>query len=378
MRSKLLVLTITVAAILTSCQRHESVTGSYGDRVLTGQVFMASDVANSSPAGVEVSVVGTGVFATLADDGRFTFVGVPPNAELSFTRSDGINARVRVSNTARALSLEVGTNSVKSKHRGSAKGDPGPHQEIEGLVVSATTDQLVVHDSHGNDVTIALTTSTLIRKGDKVVQATDLVKDDRVHVKATTVNGTLTASQVIVQDTDDEDGNGNGNGQQQQFEGLVVTAAADSLTIHDSHKNDVTFVITSSTIIRKGNATVAATDLKKDDRVHVMATTVDGKLTANLVIVQDTEDGNGNGSGATTMTANGEVKSVDTSSLVVESEPKGNVTVNVDSSTIIRKQGEQISLSGIKVGDQVNCLGTKVDDHTMTATQIEVRGVSGH
>ena len=77
------------------------------------------------------------------------------------------------------------------------------------------------------------------------------------------------------------------------------------------------------------------------------------------------------------MTANGTVKSVDSSSLTVSTVPKGDVVVNVDGNTIIRKQGVQITLADIHVGDEVNCMGTRVDDHTLLARQIEVRGVSG-
>src|SRR6476619_3087104 len=95
MRFKSLSLMIVVAMALVSCNRHEStITGTYGQRVVSGQVVMASGVADSSPAGVEVSVVGTGMSVTLAADGRFTFVGVPDGAELSFRRADGIDARL--------------------------------------------------------------------------------------------------------------------------------------------------------------------------------------------------------------------------------------------------------------------------------------------
>ena len=74
------------------------------------------------------------------------------------------------------------------------------------------------------------------------------------------------------------------------------------------------------------------------------------------------------------MTANGTVKSVGTDSLVVTSVPKGDVTVQVGATTIIKKQGDHIALADIHAGDEVNAMGTKVDDHTLAARQIEVRG----
>jgi uncharacterized protein DUF5666 len=384
MRTKSVILMILVAAVLTSCQRHESVTGNDGQSVISGQVVMASGLANSSPAGVEVSVVGTGMSATLGGDGRFTFVGVPENADLMFHRADGIDSRLHLDSASSSLTVEVSANGAKvtnssgGRRRGVSPTDPGPSQQFEGTLVSdATAASLTIHDSHGNDVTIALTQTTLIRKGNQTVPATDLKAGDRVHVKATKVSDVLTASQVIVQEPDDDQGQ---NKQQtQEIEGLVVTAAADSLTVHDSHGNDVTVAITTTTVVRKGNQTVDPATLKKGDRVHVKATMVNGVLTATEVIVQNTDDnGDDNGQQGTTMTANGPVKSVGGTSLVVTSQPKGDVTVQTDASTIIRKQGVSIAVSDIKAGDEVNCLGTRVDDHTMKASQIEVRGNSKH
>jgi hypothetical protein len=65
---------------------------------------------------------------------------------------------------------------------------------------------------------------------------------------------------------------------------------------------------------------------------------------------------------------------VATDSLVVTTVPKGDVTVQVDATTIIRKQGTIITIDDIHAGDEVNTMGTKVDDHTLKARQIEVRG----
>ncbi len=296
MRNRLVILSIAVAVVLVSCSRHEAVpTGSYGERVVAGQVVMASEVANSTPAGVEVSVVGTGMTATLAADGRFTFIGVPDNAELRFRRADGIDARVRVPSGAPLVVELSGTTAMSShsRRRGVSPKDPGPSQQIEGLIQTASGDSIVVLDSHQQVVTVAIDASTLIRKGDQFVQAGALAAGDRVHVKALVINDVLTALQIIVQN-------------------------------------------------------------------------------------ESAGDDGGDNEGGTTMTANGPVKSVDGTTLVVTSQPKGDVTVNTDASTIIRKQGQIVTTADIRVGDEVNCLGTRVDDHTLLARQIEVRGNSKH
>ncbi|HEX7418299.1 MAG TPA: DUF5666 domain-containing protein [Thermoanaerobaculia bacterium] len=288
MRQKLFVLTIAVAAMLTSCKRHESLlTGSYGEHVVAGQVVMASEMENSSPAGVEVSVVGTGMSAILAADGRFTFAGVPADAELAFRRADGIDARVRVSSPA-PLVVELAGKTATSnggRRRGVSPKDPGPSEQIEGVIQMAGTDSIVVLDSHQQLVTVALDSTTLIRKGNVIVKAADLKVGDRVHVKALMKDSKLTALQVMVQDTEGDD-NGNGGNQEQQVEGLIVSVSPTSITVHDSHGQDVVMVITAATVIRKGDQTVPVADLKKDDRVHVKASLVDGTLTALEIIVQ--------------------------------------------------------------------------------------------
>ncbi len=372
MRSRLAVLSLALAAVFVSCQRHEAMpTGSYGDRVVTGQVVMANGMANNSPAGVEVSVVGTGMSATLAADGRFTFVGVPDNAQIAFRRADGINATVRATDAQGLLQLgSTGLTKTSTKHRGASPNDPGPHQEIEGTITNVASDgsTITVHDSHGKDDVITLTPTTLIRKGDKVVKATDLTKGDQVHVKATTVNNVLTASQVIVQD----EGNGDSDqpGQNQvQIEGTVVTASATSLTVLDSHGQTDVITIDKNTVTRKGETTVDPSTLQKGERVHVMATkATDGTLTATLIIVQDENPA--------MMAVEGTVKSVGTNSLVVTTK-KGDVTVNTDTNTVIRKDDQTIKLSDIQTGDQVEAVGTQVDSTTMLAKMIEVNSTSG-
>jgi hypothetical protein len=113
-----------------------------------------------------------------------------------------------------------------------------------------------------------------------------------VHVKARKADDVYTALLVIVQnpageEDDDEGDEGTTPPARKEYEGLVRSASATELVIVDSHRQEVTFVLTADTVIRKGNTPMAATDLEEDDRVHVKAdTAVDGTRTALLVIVQ--------------------------------------------------------------------------------------------
>jgi len=150
-----------------------------------------------------------------------------------------------------------------------------------------------------------------------------------------------------------------------QFEGLITAAAATSITVHDSHGDDVTFTVSDKTSITKGNQPVPVANLQVGWRVHVAANQSDKTWTADRVIVQDenkqTEQ----------VEVSGKVTAVGTSSLTV-STTNGDMTVNVDSNTVIREKGQVIQLSAVNVGDQVEAVGTSVDAHTILAQRINV------
>src|SRR5262249_29875842 len=155
------VLAVAVIA-LVACSRHESMTGTYGAGVIAGQVVMAAGTS-ASPEGGRVSVVGTGMSTLLGPDGRFTFSNVPGNAQLHFMRDDGIDAHIAVpSKMATSFVVELNGASAKTSGRKRAAAPPVEVQ-IEGDIVTPGTDSIVVHSSHGEDVKILLTDTTVIR-----------------------------------------------------------------------------------------------------------------------------------------------------------------------------------------------------------------------
>ena len=277
---KRLTMLLLTVAVLANCRgRESSITGSYGNGLLSGVVTVAD---GSSPAGIEVTA--SGMVMTLGEDGRFVFAGVRDNTAVHFRRlSDGIDAQLQTAAVS-GLAVEVNGKSA-SRRRGATPA------------------------------------------------------------------------------------------KQEQYEGVIREASATEITVFTSHGEEVKITIAENTVIRKGQTPVAPEDLKAGDRVHVMGTTKDGVTTASLIILQNPadDDDDGDDEGAT-MTANGLVVSVGETSLVVNSQPKGEVTVQVDGQTIIKRQGDRIQLSDIKPGDEVNTMGKRVDDTTLLARQIEVRG----
>ena len=290
---KLAVLLFAVVAVVGCRSREAAITSTYGDAVVTGQVVTDGEV-DSSPAGVEVRVLGTGMSMVVDDSGRFTFAGVPSNATRHLSRNDGLDARLPVSSASMTVRVS------------------------------------------------ALRAASSKAKKPKVAQ----------------------------------------------LEGLIRDIDGEMFIMYTSKKVEQMVLVTEETRIRKGNETLTIDDLKVGYRVHVKGLSNDGKTKAIEVIVQNTniddpDDGDDDDGGTTTpppagqtMTANGLVLSVSGSDLVVRSQSKGDVTVKTDANTIIKRQGKRIQVSDIKPNDEVNSLGTRVDDHTLLARQIEVRGKS--
>lgn len=362
---------VAVAVVLfVACRGHEqSVAGTYGMSSVNGQVVMAS---GGSPAGVSVTVRGTGQTQVLGEDGRFAFSGVPDDVQLIFNRSDGIHATYAAGRMAGSVVVELSANGATTASSGghgrSRSAPSSPNAEYEGLVKSASATELVIVDSHRGDTTFTLDSHTVITKGGATAQATDLKVGDRVHVTAAKQSdNSLLALFVTAQNT-------TGHNETAEFEGIVKAIGSDSITL-TTPGGEVTLGIDSSTVFQPAAPVVG-------DRVHVRVAKTDTGLVATLVMVQgsggDDSGDDGGQHGGTTMTANGKVTATGSDNITVDSESHGSVTVKVDSSTIIRKQGTTIGVAGIKTGDFVNTMGTKIDDHSLLARQIEVRGESGH
>jgi len=359
------VVIVAVMLVLSGCRREgQDVTGSYGSGVLTGSVVLNG--IEGSPEGVEVSVRGTGMAATLGADGSFAFAGVPADAILDFRRGDGIQASLAVNGNGRgSLMVELGRSGAsKSSGRGNSGKDK---RELEGVIRTAGADSLVVFTSHGEEVTVGLNDETVIRKGHEILTAADLTADMRVHVRAKKVEDTYTALLVIVQEGSDN--GGEERPQLREYEGTIVRVSATELVIFTSKKEEVTFALNADTVIRKGNTTVAPADLLQGQRVHVKALVAEDAKTAVQVTLQNTRD-------TETVTVSGNVVGVAGGTVTVATRA-GQVAVQTDATTRIRKQGKAITAGEIVAGDSISAKGRTVSENTILASEVEVRGKSG-
>src|SRR5688500_13524669 len=115
MKLRHLSLIAVIAIALVACKSERTaMTGSYGSAMLSGDVAITG---GGSPAGVEVSVRGTGMTTVLAEDGRFAFAGVPERADLDFRRADGLAGSLRLEQDETSLHVELGPNGAKKSSR---------------------------------------------------------------------------------------------------------------------------------------------------------------------------------------------------------------------------------------------------------------------
>jgi hypothetical protein len=361
-------------AVLAACRGHrETVTGDYGNGVVSGQIVMATGMANASPAGVRVAVGGTGMSVVVGADGRFAFAGVPDGTQLIFERqSDGVAARLSLASTSAPVVVELGMNTASLSRRRASPSTP--QTQIEGVVTAASATSLTVHDSHGQDDVLTITDKTVILEGHTALQPADLAAGMRVHVAA----ADKTALLILVQEEKAEPGDDRGGhgGTTMTANGAVKSVGADSLVVTTVPNGDVTVKVDGSTIIKKQSAIVHLADVKAGDRVNTLGTRVDDHTELARQIEVETPE-NEHGNEPEEASAEGTVKSVGGSSLVVTTA-KGDVTVQTDAGTTIRKQGKTIQLSDVKVGDGVEAEGHRVDAATLLARTIQVNGSGGH
>jgi hypothetical protein len=283
--------TLILLPFLVGCSKGEdSVTGP--GMADSGQVMPVGDLAGASPAGIRVTAFGQAALTSgsgrsaYADKvavtdaaGRFTFTGLSGGSvQLAFSRDDGISASVAVSTAAATVVIDL------QKKQASVHGEGLTTRELEGLITAISATSISVNDASSGPQTAAITTATVIRKGETTLTAGDLKIGDRVHVKASVgTDGALTAFEIILQN------DGTTGGQTQELEGPITAVSDTSITVMNaSTAKAETAAITASTVIRKGNTPLTAKDLKIGDRVHVKTTAAaDGSLTATEILLQN-------------------------------------------------------------------------------------------
>jgi hypothetical protein len=242
-----------------------------------------------------------------------------------------------------------------------------PSMEIDGVIKSISSTEIVVTTEGNHDVTARITADTVFRKGDMAIAPADLKVGDRVEVKAVVKDNVVTA--LLVRLENDENNQGP---ELLEINGVIKSVSSTQLVVTDAHNTDITVKITPTTMIRKGDHAATAGDLVVGDRVEVKATVSGGVNTAVLIQAEAGQPQQQE------VEVDGAVTAVGSGSITVHTRNHGDVVVKVDTNTTIRRNDHQIAIGEIHVGDEVEAQGTRIDDHTMLARQIDLQETGQH
>jgi len=257
----------------------------------------------------------------------------------------------------------VGSWADGARRRGAASV-PGPTATANGIVASVGAGALVVHRSNGDDVTVQVTATTLIKEHGTAIHLSDIEAGDRVEARGTRVDDHTIAAVAIEVEGAENPGDHEGA----TANGIVASIGASTLVVHAANGTDTMVQVNASTTIKKHGQPITLAGIAVGDRVEARGTRVDAEtILAEQIEVEDVPPViHQNAS------VKGAVASVGASSFVVHPSAGADTTVQVDASTRIKKHGSVLALAGVHVGDRVDVQGTRVDDHTVLAREVEV------
>jgi len=174
-----------------------------GTATIVGTVSNVGSVSARTAAvasGMTVTVQGTSITAAIDSGGHFQLVNVPPGDVVLHFQGAGVDATLTLTGVGDQERLEI-TVTVRATTVDLDEDEgtmPGNEVEVEGLISSIDAG---AHSFVVNQKTVVVGSSTVVRHGETKVPFTSLAVGNRVHVKGTVSGTTVTASEVIVQNT---------------------------------------------------------------------------------------------------------------------------------------------------------------------------------
>jgi len=247
--------------------------------------------------------------------------------------------------------------------------DESSKVEIEGIVAAVSPTSITVLNNRGSQ-TAAIVATTVIRHGHRTLTAADIKPGDRVHVKAQrAADGTLVATEIKVQNEADDDDD---HSTKVEIEGTVSAISPASITVLNS-KGSQTAAIVATTVIRHGNRTLTATDIKTGDRVHVKAQrAADGTLVATEIMVQNPADSDDDDDHSASVEIEGTVAAISATSITVRNN-QGSQTAAIVASTVIRKGNRNLTVADVPLGSRVHVKAERGTGGALVAKEIKVQ-----
>lgn len=236
--------------------------------------------------------------------------------------------------------------------------------EIEGEIASITGSTLTVRTEHGSDVTIWLTSETIIRGHDSLLDVSQLhVGDDVEIVVRRRADDSLEAVAVEIEEDDDSEDNDT------ELEGHIVAVGANQITLETEH-GSVTIAVNDATVIRKNHGPGSLSDLKPGLKVEVKAVVqTDESLLAKVIDIDDEDDGENDDHNSIEL--EGRITAAGTGQITLQTS-SGSVTIAVNDETVIKKDDGPGSLSDLTPGVRVEVEAVVQNDESLLAKVIEI------
>jgi len=254
--------------------------------------FSASSTGRVATPAATVTVTvqeNPAITTTVGADGTFSLRGLPPGGfTLVFTsggaRLGAVAFAEVMPNQEITVTVRVdGGTVVVVEERRNGIGHGGV--EIEGRVES-----IIALDPAGESVfvidgkrVVARPGETAIREGNRARSVTDVTVGRQVHVKASFMLSSDSASQRVLAQEIMLQGGGTGGssptpsaacaaGANAEVEGIITGKGGSSVTVTQQAKGDYLCLVSAGTRIRKGNTTYTFAELQTGWRVHVKGT----------------------------------------------------------------------------------------------------------
>lgn len=179
--------------------------------------------------------------------------------------------------------------------------------ELEGIAASVdATNNIVtvkiksstnsIKELRLSETPIAVTETTAISMGDtKEMKIADVPIDSQVHVGGTIKDGKLTAAKIIIQKESGLEKEGNnfslgGTVKEVGTSDLTVTVKTANKKSKDKKGTDLKITVDSNTVIEKGEAVMALSEIKVGDTVQVTGVIESDNFTASKIEVKIIEE----------------------------------------------------------------------------------------
>jgi hypothetical protein len=316
-----------------------------------------------------ISAVGTDSITVHPKSGADVTVGVNSTTIIRQGSHQLTLADLKVGDVVE-VEAQQGTGGALTAIRIQVETEDVRYVEVHGTITAVTGSVVTVQTSAGTSVDVSISSTTVIRLHDGHGSVSDLTVGASVEIEAKrNADNSLTA--LFIEVLGNSGGGDHGGPSVAAFRGTVGTVSASSFTLTTS-SGSVTLTTDSSTMVRKNGHAATVADLASGQHVSVVAlVNADHSYLAKLVVIEDQP------ATAPLVELEGTIKSVGTTSLVVTAH-SGDVTVTVDSSTVITNNGHSAHLSDLSAGERVEARAQSQSDASLLAKTIAASQEHGH